>query len=1066
MDNNITSFSTGGNIFAEIASALDGANQSEGSLRYQITAEERQATPVQRTQHSPLEGGDQMRGGGTDSSGYAGDHWMPQVSGDGKIYYFNSRTGQMSEYLPAQDTESSRPVTARSIESSREQASLLNGQQSRDSHTSESAESLTSAFYGNLHRDQSIRRPHHAAKRSSQAQLPDGWVMKVLEDGYTAYYQNLLTGETAWNPPELHESLTSSPSHSTRSRSLSGSQLANPASQLNLAGRRPSLAVASTPNMPQSDASRLSFTSDDSAFDAPLVRKRSTSRKIVRPDSGLGHKESAHSEAGLLFLPQALETLEPPVLPSIGVLQAKAQYTLTELIECAHPRRSAIQHSSNTTGDDPALDLEREELADLTTQVMGDIRSIMHAVGVLGQPAASTSSSRLSLTEVSTRTAQLRPYTKKVTSPLSKLVLSVRAVWGLMGTSYDEEARTQDLILDADTEEDVKILRNHRAEMLTVRIEGEKKLRLDIVVGAREVSDALEAFVNQARTLLPSSQSPLSEGNKAVTQRRLEGILRTNVATLLAPGAGFGANWRGNGLSVLPAHQPHSISGNGPVPNVKYTYPRRLLTEDTISNVANVSQTLQDEINTLRSVLIPFQRIVDKRASDVSWQSQLSEQSGSVAPPLLKSHHPLDGAVRRLNTLVRHSTSLISALSSLLNIVEDIDISLNVDLEVDTESIASLLEYQKSVAQIDAQDTTSTIGNTLKNYQRSLVQARKLLVDMEAAKQLLYDTMANITTNIQSIAIAGASDASAGNQCSLGSRSQPVGNTPLSDFSVFEQRHDPLTSMISSLDQMDRAKRSLEDALKSLFDISGEHAKVPQELRAATVDYRSRISTHRLFQASLASSFRSTVSSNRLALASQTQRSLSIIPLASELTNESSVRAKNTLGESFSAYTDKKQANRISLTDSLISSAMSSDNSQSSLLQYNNKSSGLRLDSTNLQSSPIRSPSTNKIKKFFGDEAPTTSPSRPTTASPKAESKIKRFFGDEAPNKAVDRSALPARVATPAFLLPDHLDEIAITADGTVRGGTLRGLVSRLTPHDTGVYRSSQRSLMLNSLSF
>ncbi|KAG2218747.1 hypothetical protein INT45_003065 [Circinella minor] len=72
----------------------------------------------------------------------------------------------------------------------------------------------------------------------------------------------------------------------------------------------------------------------------------------------------------------------------------------------------------------------------------------------------------------------------------------------------------------------------------------------------------------------------------------------------------------------------------------------------------------------------------------------------------------------------------------------------------------------------------------------------------------------------------------------------------------------------------------------------------------------------------------------------------------------------------------------------------------------------------------------------------------PSSPTKNTNSKLKKFFGDDAP-AAVAAAAKPAVNERPWFLEYDYdANEIVFNMEGYVKGGTLRGLVERLTLHD------------------
>lgn len=60
--------------------------------------------------------------------------------------------------------------------------------------------------------------------------------------------------------------------------------------------------------------------------------------------------------------------------------------------------------------------------------------------------------------------------------------------------------------------------------------------------------------------------------------------------------------------------------------------------------------------------------------------------------------------------------------------------------------------------------------------------------------------------------------------------------------------------------------------------------------------------------------------------------------------------------------------------------------------------------------------------------------------------KVEKFFGNEVPSFFKERSAAAGK---PWYLRPNYdADSIQIDEDGTVKAGTVKGLVDRLTAHE------------------
>ncbi|CAI2173196.1 18774_t:CDS:2, partial [Funneliformis geosporum] len=81
--------------------------------------------------------------------------WIPQQTPDGDIFYYNTRTGESSWELPADDSESFTTINRDTISSN-----------------------------------------------DSLKQLPENWIRKPTENGKTFYYLNIITKEVRWTFPE------------------------------------------------------------------------------------------------------------------------------------------------------------------------------------------------------------------------------------------------------------------------------------------------------------------------------------------------------------------------------------------------------------------------------------------------------------------------------------------------------------------------------------------------------------------------------------------------------------------------------------------------------------------------------------------------------------------------------------------------------------------------------------------------------------------------------------------------------------------------------------------------
>lgn len=82
-------------------------------------------------------------------------------------------------------------------------------------------------------------------------------------------------------------------------------------------------------------------------------------------------------------------------------------------------------------------------------------------------------------------------------------------------------------------------------------------------------------------------------------------------------------------------------------------------------------------------------------------------------------------------------------------------------------------------------------------------------------------------------------------------------------------------------------------------------------------------------------------------------------------------------------------------------------------------------------------------------------------APPRAE-KIRKFFGDDAPENYIESANADSK---PWYLRVDHRpEEITMNPDGKVIAGTLPALVERLTAHESGGSSEFNKSYMKTHL--
>ena len=258
-------FSTGGDIFAEIAgaAAASSAAADEGS------SDDASDVPVISTRQS-------LDSKATSDEASA-DFWIPRVTPDGQIFYYNSRTGQTSRDLPI-DASLDADGALGPIGSL--EGDLPTG---RLGESTESLESLSG--FGGLQVSDDID-PSATLRHSQRAAIApvpaadDGWALRTLDDGRTQYYENRFTGERRWSPP-------------TPAAAGAPSAMIINSSQSSFGDSSPQIPSRSDTGLGTSEDPRMSMYSDDSALDAGpklglkkgLYRRTIARRQRRRPRS-------------------------------------------------------------------------------------------------------------------------------------------------------------------------------------------------------------------------------------------------------------------------------------------------------------------------------------------------------------------------------------------------------------------------------------------------------------------------------------------------------------------------------------------------------------------------------------------------------------------------------------------------------------------------------------------------------------------------------------------------------------------------------------------------------------
>lgn len=457
------------------------------------------------------------------------------------------------------------------------------------------------------------------------------------------------------------------------------------------------------------------------------------------------------------------ERAEPHRRPSVAELIAPTSTPLlTHLeVDVMDALRNLMKGVSRDAGQetiDPAR--EREQLVSLGNATVTAIQTLLHCSGVHEQ---STPSFGPSQNEVIgdfppvnslplAAQHELKVFARRVTSTLSKLLLSVRAVWGLLETVPED--RYVDSEEEGGDSEHRRIRERNWIVTKENRLKKELKLRSEILAGARDVQTKTLAFLTELEKVLVES---LAGSDQPVIRallrapKSLQGALQTNAAALLLTGGGFGGNWRGNGFVTLPAPTSAILDsatrlGTVTRSSLTYSYPSVPLTNDVAKLLSNDSISLLDSVEQLKATVLTLVTVAsrsttdgastvdstrDRRISTSSRSSQLSSSSSRRASTV--------------TSLLNRSSLTLAKISSFLARVEEVDIAGNIDLEVVTP-VRRGSQESMTAGMEDAPLDLSSI-----DHRKGIQQAKSLLRQLEVAKQTLYDASASLLTSVQDV---------------------------------------------------------------------------------------------------------------------------------------------------------------------------------------------------------------------------------------------------------------------------------------------------------------------------
>ncbi|GAA6010375.1 hypothetical protein JCM11491_006292 [Sporobolomyces phaffii] len=1010
----LTSFSNGGDIFGEIAAAAQAESESASLSRSSSMSQRPSAySASQSLTDPPGESAEE-------------DYWVPKMTIHGQLFYYNTRTGETSMDMPIDGQGDGIYIDPRDF-------------------GVEEGETRPNEVGGPIKEDE--------------------WSARRTADGQGVYFVNLRTGEQSWDKPTDPRQNPLVPPNQLRPVSV-----ADNASLFSALTARPNLPPVLDDATPRRNAKERegSVCSDDSALDTAFAGESRRERKASE-DPGAVKLAAATETKPSQPRKQAstAELLGPPPPPLISDLEEIVTRSLQELL-AAVAIAGPLHRDRTSTFSSGAAAAERDRLAQLGDKVVNSIRFTLHASGVLEQPLlAAPLASVPSLTEISgpfpnttplplAVLAHLRPATRRLISTLSKLSFSLRALWGLLETTAQDQALDED-DTPADPEETLRRAQirqqvvNERKAVASSRFEHETKLRSEIMAGAKDVGEQVLAFLTQFQTVVAGMSAQRGGPPLPLALLRapksLQGSLRTNAAALLLPGGGFGGNWRGNGFVSLPT--PHSSPNPaGPkdargISTLSYAWPTRPISKAIVDELASLCSTIVEPAEKLKTALA-------------------TEETGSVG-------------------VFERATALLPRLAAFLTQVEDLDLAGAIDFQParNFDQTASRPVSTTTGASTDTdEDPTTTLA-----YRQSVIEAKPLLAEFETRKQSLYDIPPRLLATLQSLFLPSTTTSNDRPPPS----SQPVVNAPLALYSR-PPSFDPATQPLEVVDDLVSSLPLLCANLASLANIAEIQSSAPPDIRSAPLNFRSSMFASKLDEVDTAPT---SVASDTNRDAGPTVYGLGAGSRQSHASSAmSSLNSRDSVDSDFffsSAVADDRKAGESN--GSLPQQLSPAATSVSSLPPVSAPKGAVRSHgSISRNSSASHAESSNGgvglppgWDRRRGSVATTTSSAgtgegmRGTSLTPLAEiaqtstlsptrsssKNIHKLLGEGAP---ADAAFEPPK---PWYLERDYGDdELSFTMENTIKGGTLRGLVIAATSHEGRVDSSYLSAFLMTYRTF
>lgn len=987
MEEDLTSFSTGGDIFGEIAAAAAEDHQRSPSQNDGIftrahrddqEALSLQAQPALNSQSrsvllpaheiedpsialTPTIPSD-LRA--SVPSNVVDPDWVPKISPDGRIFYYSTRTGQSAYDLPSPSTSSS---VSRHI---RSESGTATSDKSKWASGGTSVSDLN----------------HDLKASSSTSGLPKG----IPPSGIST--------------PSMQRLSVESSSHSQSS---------------------PFAASSSGPSR-QSDGLYVGKSLENSLIDHAVTASITPRKASIATARSVATNASKRSSAvAARKLEAAVNVLKPSPSPILAHAERRCVDALSRLSSAIQKRSEAYDRkrtSADLTFEEEEVSC-REELVDASIDVNNATRQLLALTDViLEQPQhTALASSRSNSSKRSSReadkesarqsseplqalpaipTAEFRPLAMKITATESKLMLSMRTTWGLLATSPAEEAsvakgRKQEGL----SEKELASLQSQSNIQLASRRDIDTKLRFDLLVQTRTLGDAIATFVEQVEAFAEQTGCTVTKsGLQLPIPAQAEPLILPQ--DVLLPAASTAGSARGHGFEHYfpsPSKRRHSHTERG-LYEKPYVRPRRLLSAPVLQDLQSDRKALLGDLSALKTI---FQTILPAQVKATSLSSSL------------------------IPTVTSQTMGFLNRLGRFLRQLEDVDIAGCLDVEYDGLG-----------------PPCQGINSDEASYLTSLKRAASTLRTLTQQKQALYSVPPRVLLVVQGLtAYPSCYPLSATST----PPSQPREGSPLGCCArpTFEAGLHG-SSILQTLGEVSGMTESLLASLGMLLSIAEEQAHVPSALRQASANMRLKEAAR---AQALVNSWsqdddtaeeletdRGTTSSLNGTVYSPGQRiSLEQATTSSEQLARTPSTQSITQRRDFGSRTSRSNSLAESLSSDVspFSGYAKGEDPRTALLDADFRGEILVYHLQNIADHESR----------LKDSPANHSPSK---------SKLKQFFGDEAPGQVsqIIRRPTQASREVPLFLQQDYPhDQITFAMDNSVKAGTLHALVCRLTNH-------------------